>query len=176
MPRKTKLRIFQSVFIPTLIYGLDTLTLTEKHVAKVDAYYLRFLRRIVNIKASYYSSVTNHVVWRTAQYPRKPSSFLHNSQTKLLEAVFTSNVSDPFHNVVFSPAFKDRIVVTGRRRGMKMPYWIETTTQRHYPNHWNQNPGKGILGPHVVYAFINRDLKSSLERAPKRAEEKRAGH
>ena len=175
LPRRTNLRIFQPTFIPTLIFGLDTLTLADKQVARVDAYYFRFLRRIVNIKASYYSRSTNNVVWRTANYPRKPSSFIHNAQHKLLVALFHSTIDDPFHNVVFSSAYKDRIIVTGRRRGMKVPYWIEITTQRHYPNHWKQNPGKGILGPHQVYATINRDLKSSFERAPKRADEKRAG-
>ena len=62
LSRRTKLRIFQSVFIPTLIYGLDSLTLTEKHLKRVDAFYIRFLHRIVGIKASYYSHVTNHSV------------------------------------------------------------------------------------------------------------------
>ena len=175
LSERTKLRIFQSTFIPTLIFGVDTLTLTDKQVARVDAYYFRFLRRIVNFKASYYSRITNNVVWRTANYPRKPSSFLHNAQHKLLVALFHSTIDDPFHNVVFNSAYTDRIIVTGRRRGMKMPYWIEIATQRHYPNHWKQNPGKGILGPHQVYATLNRDLKSSFERTPKRADEKRAG-
>ena len=55
LPYKEKLRIFQSVFIPTLIYGLDALTLQQKHLKRIDAYYIRFLRRVVGIKASYYS-------------------------------------------------------------------------------------------------------------------------
>ena len=176
LPRKTKLRIFQSVFIPTLIFGLDTLTLRDKQLARIDAYYFRFLRRVVNIKASYYSRISNHTVWRTANYPSKPSSFLYKAQQKLLEAVYATDLSEPLHNVVFTSVYKDRIISTGRRRGMKMPYWIEITTQRHYKNHWQVNPGKGILGPHQVYATINRDLKSSFERAPKRARQKRAGH
>ena len=119
LPRKTKLRIFQSVFIPTLIYGLDTMTLTEKHLARIDAYYIRFLRRVVNIKASYYSRIPNHTVWRTANYPRKPSSFLNTAQIKMIDAVFNADPSEPIHHVVFSSAYRDRIIVTGRRRGMK---------------------------------------------------------
>ena len=84
MSRKEKLHIFQTIFIPTLIYGLDTLTLQNKHIKRLDAYYLRFLRRIIGIKASYYSRINNHVVWRRAGYPRKPSSYVHNAQAKLL--------------------------------------------------------------------------------------------
>jgi len=112
LPRKTKLRIFQSVFIPTLIYGLDTLTLKEKHLARIDAYYFRFLRRVVNIKASYFSRISNHIVWRTANYPTKPSSFLYNAQQKLIEAVYSTDLSEPLHNVVFTSVYKDRIIAT----------------------------------------------------------------
>ena len=60
LSRKKKLHVFQSIFLPTLTYGLDALTLTDKFLARIDAYYIRFLRRIVNIKASYYFTITNH--------------------------------------------------------------------------------------------------------------------
>ena len=59
-----------------LTYGLDTLTLTEKQICRVDTYYLKSDRRIINIKASFYSRISHHVVWRTAGYPNKPSYFL----------------------------------------------------------------------------------------------------
>ena len=32
----------KTVFIPTLLYGLDTLTLTDKYRSRIDAYYTRF--------------------------------------------------------------------------------------------------------------------------------------
>ena len=60
MKFKDKRQIFQSVFIGTLIYGLDALSLTTPQLQRVDAYYFRFLRRICKIPASYYSRVTNH--------------------------------------------------------------------------------------------------------------------
>ena len=53
LPYKEKLKIFQSVFKGTLAYGLDALTLQQKHLKRIDAYYIRFLRRIVGGKASY---------------------------------------------------------------------------------------------------------------------------
>ena len=174
MSRKAKLRIFQTVFIPTLIYGLDTLTLQDKHIKRLDAFYLRFLRRIIGIKASYYSRINNHVVWRKAGYPRKPSSFIHNAQSKLLRQVFLSNPKDPFHHVVFSPGYKDRIQSMGRRRGGKVPYWIEVTTQRHFKTLWDQNPGRGILGPNHVYTSILRALRIPFGAVPMRARTRRA--
>ena len=139
LPRKTKLRIFQSVFIPTLIYGLDTMTPTDKQTDRVDAYHIRFLRRVANIKASYYSRILNRTVWRAANCPRKPSSFLNTAQLKIISTVYHADPTEAVHHVVFSSAYRDRIIATGRRGGMKMPYWIETTTQRHYKNHWQEN-------------------------------------
>ena len=76
-----------------LIYGLDTLTLTEKQINRIDAYYNQFLRRIVNIKASFCSRVSNHVVWETAGYPTKPSYFLLNAQYNIVSAVFHTDSS-----------------------------------------------------------------------------------
>ena len=82
MPRKKKLYIFQSVFLSTLIYGLDALTLTPKHMKKINGVYFRFLRRIIGIKASYYSRISNHAVWRRANYPQRPSDDLPTFSTK----------------------------------------------------------------------------------------------
>ena len=53
LSQAVRLRIFQSTFTPTLIYALDTLTLTQKQLDRVDAFFIRFLRRVVRVKASY---------------------------------------------------------------------------------------------------------------------------
>ena len=77
LPYREKLRIFQSVFIPTLIYGLDALTLQQKHLKRIDACYIGFLRRIVGIKASYYpESQTHKLLPRqvTLDTPHRPST------------------------------------------------------------------------------------------------------
>ena len=176
LPRRTKLRSFQSTFIPILIYGLDTLTLTDKHINRIDAFYLKFLRRIVNIKASYYSKFSNHVVWRTVGYPKKPSYFLLNSQYSILSEVFHTDSSKPLHHVVFNSAYRDRIIVKGRRRFRKKPYFIETAAKRYFSKTWSENPGRGIFGPHVVYSAINRHLKRTSGHAPKLARRRRAQH
>ena len=71
------------------------------------------------------------------------------------------------HNAVFGPAFKDRIVDQGRRRGMQFPYWLELNSKRFFPEH---TASKGILGPHQHYASIAREVRNpSFEMAPKRA-------
>ena len=68
---KTKLHIFQSSFVPILTYGLDALTLTTPLLKRVDGFYYRFLRKIVGIKASYYSG---SLIWRFGTKPTDPDS------------------------------------------------------------------------------------------------------
>ena len=50
---------------------------------------------------------------------------------------------------------------------MQFLYWFETTTQRFYlyPSEWKANPGRGILGPHVVScAVTNKKLKRDRQK------------
>ena len=170
--RQSKVRLFQAIFVPILLYGLDTLTLTTKMLARIDGQYYRFLRRAIGIKASYYSRVTNQSVWEQAGQPELPSERLNYLQYKLIVQIYGSHRSDPMHNVVFASAFKDRILTTGRRRGMQFPYWIEVYSRRFFPHH---PPSSGILGPHCHYGKIAREVRSpQFELAPKRAFVQRA--
>ena len=62
LSRRSKLRIFQSVFLSTLAYGLEAWTLHDNYefLKRIDACHIRFLRRIVGIQASYYSRTNPH--------------------------------------------------------------------------------------------------------------------
>ena len=137
MPRKRKLFIFRSVFVSTLVYGRDALTLTPKNMHRINGVYFRFLKRIAGIKASYYSRVSNHVVWREANYLQRPLDRLYNLQYKMMYRVFTSPIWKT-HYITwwFSSANRDRIVIKGRHKGRKRPYWLETTTQTFFPERW----------------------------------------
>ena len=84
MSQKHKLKVFQSTFLPVLTYGLDAVTITEKQLHRLDAHYIRFLRRIVGIKASYYSHVPDQEVYKKAQYPKLPSDVIVDLQFKML--------------------------------------------------------------------------------------------
>ena len=56
---KHKLYIFRTTFAPTLGYGLDALTLTDPNLKRIDAWYHKFLRRVIGIKATYWSRISN---------------------------------------------------------------------------------------------------------------------
>ena len=95
LSRREKLNIFQLVFTSTLIYGLDSLTLTERQLHRIDAYHFRFLRRIINMKASFYSRIPNTEVWRRAGYPQRPSDILCKLQYKRMSQVFQCQLPGP---------------------------------------------------------------------------------
>ena len=164
------------MFTGTLAYGLDALTLQQKHLKRIHAYHIRFPRRIVGGKASYYLRVSNLEVYRRAGHPRKPSDTPQKLQINMRRQVFEAPESDPLHHVVFSPALKDRIQTTGRRRGGKIPYWLETTMQRVFPEVWQNHSDDSVLGPNVVYIAIRRSLREHAEMAPVRAALPRARH
>ena len=165
--RPKKVKLFHATIVPVLLYGLDTLTLTDKFLHKVDAAYYRLLRRCIGIKASYYSRISNLEVWKQAGEPTPPSKTLNAKQKDFLGTVFAAKPTDPIHNIVFCSAFKDRIISQGRRRGRKCPYWLEVVTSRHYPNIWNHH--NALFGVHFKYVTLSRLLRGAPEKAPKRA-------
>ena len=169
MSQKQKLKTFQATFLPVLTYGLDALTVTEKQLHRLDAHYIRFLRRIVGIKASFYSHITNQEVYKKAKYPKLPSDVISDAQFSMLQEVYHTSRESPLHNVVFAAAFKDRIVYQGRRRGMPFPYWIDHVTRTLFPGLLNHTAPKN---PHWRYVLVKRAMQKPSELAPKRAQTK----
>ena len=152
------------------MYGLDSLTLTNKGLNRIDGFWFRFFRSIVGIKR-----ITNEEVYRKANTPEKPSTTLLYTQHKTTVQVFQAPPSDPTRSVVFASSFKDRILYQGKRRGMQFPCWIEVQTRHLFPDCWNHT-ATPLKGPHCKYVLVHRKLrKSSFELAPKRARTKRAG-
>ena len=165
LPHRTKVKIFQATFVPILIYGLEAFPLTNKHLLRIDATYFKFLRRVIGVKASYFSRVSNHTVHHQAGYPTRPSMRLAKAQLKYLHLVYLHKTTIQ-HSVVFCSAYKDRIVAQGRRRGMQFPYWLETTAKRFFPELWTKHLSNHSA--HGIYLTI-RDLLRKSEMAPKRA-------
>ena len=169
LSRKIKLHIFQSSFVPILTYGLDAITLTTPLLKRVDAFYYRFLRRVVGVKASYYSRITNQEVWNKANQPRLPSETLHKLQLNMMREVFTQPRTEITHSVVFGSAYKDRTLSQGRRRGMQFPYWIEVMCKRYFPREFSAD--HTALGPHFKYSQIAKLMREPFfGLAPKRAD------
>ena len=93
--RKSTVHILQATFVPTLTDGLDPLTLTEKHLKRIDGQFYRFLRRAIGIKASYYSRITNLDVWIQAGRPHLPSDTLRYRQYQITVDIFQADRDNP---------------------------------------------------------------------------------
>ena len=169
LPKKAKLRIFLSVFLPTLLYGLDAFTLTTPQLKRLNGFFFGDLRRVIGIKAAYFSRITNHTVWYQAGYPRRPSDLLLKLERKCMSRVYQTAPHEPVYSVVFQEPYKDRIKQQGRRRGRQIAYWAETTARRHFKEIYDHSAsGHSIFGPHFKYALVARHLRV-LEPAPMRA-------
>ena len=178
MSRKAKLRVFQSVFtlslslslfIPVLLYGLDVFILTTPLLDRIDAFYFRFLRRIIKIPASYISRVTNHTVWARAHYPKKPSEHIPKTEKKPILRTFQDPKEDPMLHVLFASGFRDRINLPGRRRGRPTPTCSQIIPYKHYRAIWNHTATQ------IFFANIAKhhpDGDSFVELAPMRARER----
>ena len=171
---KTKVRIFHSSVVPSLTYGLDTLTLEMKHLKTIDAWYYQHLRRCMGIKASYYSHVTNSRVWSLAGRPVIPSQQLTSIQLKQLVTCLAKPPDDPIHHVVFSPGCKDRIKYTkGLRRGHPQRYWLEINLEialpilKAYAEYTAQEYRHDVIG---IEHMLNKDkgFEAYLVSAPTR--------
>ena len=107
--------------------------MTIPHIAKIDAYYTRLLRRVVGVKASFYCRALNTEVYNRASRPKLPSQTPSDMQFRMMHEVFNSSRSEAHQPVAFNTAHKDRIFNQGRRRGMQFPYWVEVMTKQYFP-------------------------------------------
>ena len=131
VPLSVKLRVFESNVVSVATYSLATLTLEDKHLKQIDSWYFHYLRRVVGIKASYYSRIPNKEVWTKANKPATPSQALMSAQFKLLTDSILTPTDDPFHHVMFSPGYKDRVgIQRNYKRGPPPPHWLGLTSQR----------------------------------------------
>ena len=144
-----------------------------KHFAKLDAWYFTLLRRVLGIKASYYSRIPNKEVWAQAGKPVLPSQLVLSQQFRLLlQAIQASNM-EPQRHVVFAPAYKDRVGMhRNHKRGPLPPHWLSLVTKlalEYYFPEVSSNPDQrqDLLGL-KQYLDHSSDFPDRLVAAPTR--------
>ena len=61
-----KLRVHDAVITSKLLYGLESASLTNAEYERLDAFQIKALRKMLGMKHSYHSHVSNEVVMQTA--------------------------------------------------------------------------------------------------------------
>ena len=108
-----------------------SLTLENKHFKTLDGWFFGYLRRVVGIKHSFYSRISNVRVWKFMGRPQLRSQKLLHNQVQTLTEITTIPSTDPKHHVVFSPGLQDRIEFTKfSHRGHPRPCWYEIVSKQ----------------------------------------------
>ena len=49
LQKRTKMKVFNAMVVPTLIYGCETWTMQRSHESMIQAYEMMFLRRVEGV-------------------------------------------------------------------------------------------------------------------------------
>ena len=174
LSRKAKVHIFLANIVPVLLHGVPTLTMENKHFAKVDSWFFAHLRRVLGIKASYYSHITNKEVWLQAGRPVVPSQMVLAAQFRLLLSSLNASPQEPMHHVAFSPGLKDRVsCYKNHKTGPPPPHWLSLVFGHamEYYSHFIGNDSQYQNSIHGLKLYIlryNNQFPAKLLAAPTR--------
>ena len=127
--KKWKLIVFDAVIRSKLLYGLETVQLTQAMCKKIDAFQLRGLRRILNMSTTFINRAnTNANVYEEATkiaYPNaedkrkvKPfSTYYADKKASLLGHILRASDDDPLRQVSFQPGTAYRVQYEKKRKG-----------------------------------------------------------
>ena len=171
-----KLRIYKMTFLPMLLYGLESAPLTASDLHRLNLFHHRSLRRVLNIKSTYYTKIldptkythTNEEVRNLAQIDTI-TEILSQRRMTLLGHVLRAPQTDLMHNVCFSKSRSLRSFSDSQRRGRPRSHWIEAALmQAHMRSQGNSDTGQRMY--HDMYeAPITVDIESTPLPPPQQA-------
>ena len=129
-----KLRIYTAVFLPMLLYGLETAHLTHSDLHRLERFHHKSLRRILKIPSTYYTKIlrpdlptfTHLEVRQKAGLP-SISEFLTEKRMSLLGHLLRAPPTDLMRDVCFTQALQFRAFNDSRRVGRPRDHWAEHT-------------------------------------------------
>ena len=125
-----KVRIFSALIESKLLYSLACMCLTVAQVRRLDGFQNRCLRKVLGIKPSFISRVSNADVLTKAQHP-SASLILQKRQLQLFGKVLRSPEAHPLHSISFVPGlfWKPRTDQYVRRKGRPNREWVPDVTK-----------------------------------------------
>ena len=144
--KKWKLIIYDAIIRSKLLYGLETIHLTQAMSRKLDAFQMRGLRRILQRNSTFIDrrntnksllEEASSIAYPSRCDPRKiiPFSEYHmNRRVKLLGHILRSNGNDPMRQISFLPDSAHRVEYGTKRVGKPRQNWLHHTKKYVYEN------------------------------------------
>ena len=142
--KKWQVIIFDAVVRSKLLYGLETVHLTDAMSNKLDAFQIRGLRKILKIAPTHVNraNTNKHVLERATQhaYPHHTdnrkvelfSVFQKKRKAKLLGHILRALALNTLRQVSFQPHSAQRVEYGKKRVGKPRQSWIHQTKQFAY--------------------------------------------
>ena len=111
-----------------ILYGLQHSCMTLKNNNRIDAWQARQLRRVIGIKASYYSRTTNDIVLKQADTTTFSQQILAN-QIKYLGRILRAEDHETIKTITLTKSRNYRTLDSHRRKGHPRAHWLPTLTQ-----------------------------------------------
>ena len=128
-----KLRVYQAIIQNKLIYGLETIHLTQGMLNKINAFQLRGLRSILSLEPTFVNRRnTNQFVLRTAsekagQEVKLFSELLLNKRVALAGHILRASDTDPLREATYCSQSADAYPIGKRRVGGPRQQWRHFT-------------------------------------------------
>jgi hypothetical protein len=136
---KWQLISYDAIIRSKLLYGLETVQLTEAQQKKIDAFQMRGLRQLMKKKHTYYdrTHTNDHVLKEASKtaYPkgdkqiRRFSEFHEKRKIKLLGHIIRAPNNDPLRQVTFKDNTAERPERGTLRVGRPKQNWIKATKE-----------------------------------------------
>lgn len=130
LSKKLRVKIFMAIFPPMITYSLQTVVLGITARKQIDAWFYRHLRKVLRIKASYYSRISNAIVFRQSGLQYTKPQQLDKLTLKLLHQQLFSDTDDPLFHVSLTASLQDKVASAKQpNRGRPRDHWLKQATQ-----------------------------------------------
>ena len=146
LPIHWKLRIYNAVFAPMLVYGMVSAALTQADLHRLESFHSKALRKMRRVPATFYTKVldssqptiSNQQLRQQASQPPL-THYIHRAQLKLFGHILRAPAKCLERDCCFTSAFHYRggEVGGGLRRGRPRTHWAEQCATLSW--HWLQD-------------------------------------
>ena len=160
LPVHWKLRIYNAVFIPMLTYGMESASLSQHDLHRLEAFHSKALRKMHRIPATFYTKILEPTQPTTTnQQLREQTSqpplthHIHRAQLKLFGHILRAQDKCLERDCCSTKAFMYRSGTPGDglRRGRPRTHWAEQCAVLAW--HWLQELDPHPTQAHPVFPF-----------------------